>query len=143
MYKKNPDQTERVMDVAVRPMGDAACRDRWHMGGAGHDAQGRLWGGVGHWARSGASATRTTIKGFNDSNADHPESSSSTDELNRALRAQSGSPISQSLNRGVPEQGTSQAAGKKAGKPIIDATSVTEGSRRRAQISASKISIKG
>ncbi|KAL6957659.1 hypothetical protein U1Q18_040447 [Sarracenia purpurea var. burkii] len=86
---------------------------------------------------------RRTAKGFDDSNADHPESSSSSDELNRALRALSGSPKSQSQNRGLPEQGTSQAAGKKAGKPINDATSVTEDSRRRAHISELNLSIKG
>ncbi|KAL6984739.1 hypothetical protein U1Q18_018121 [Sarracenia purpurea var. burkii] len=86
---------------------------------------------------------RRMTNGFDDSNADHPESSSSTDELNRALRALSGSSTSQSLNMGMPEQGTSQAAGKKAGEPIINATLVTEDSRRRAQISESKFSIKG
>ncbi|KAL6985816.1 hypothetical protein U1Q18_019188 [Sarracenia purpurea var. burkii] len=82
---------------------------------------------------------RRTTKGFDDSNADHPESSSSSDGLNRALRALSGSPKSQSQSRGLPEQGTSQAAGK----PINNATSVTEDSRRRAQISELNLSIKG
>ncbi|KAL6981774.1 hypothetical protein U1Q18_023395 [Sarracenia purpurea var. burkii] len=91
----------------------------------------------------GSRYQRRTTKGFDDPNADHPESSSSTDELNRAFRTQSRSPISHSLNRGIPEQVTSQAAGKKAGEPIIDATSMTKGSRRRAQISASEFSIKG
>ncbi|KAL6987397.1 hypothetical protein U1Q18_013144 [Sarracenia purpurea var. burkii] len=43
----------------VHAMGDATCRDRWHRGGAGNDAQGRRWGGAWHWAHSGAVATRS------------------------------------------------------------------------------------
>ncbi|KAL6958587.1 hypothetical protein U1Q18_029226 [Sarracenia purpurea var. burkii] len=40
--------------VSARVMGDAVCRDQRHRGGAGHDAQGRRWGGAGHWVCSGA-----------------------------------------------------------------------------------------
>ncbi|KAL6974759.1 hypothetical protein U1Q18_050496 [Sarracenia purpurea var. burkii] len=85
---------------------------------------------------------RRTTRGFDDPNADQPESSSSSDELIRALRPLSGSPNSQSQNRGLPKQGTSMAAGEKAGKPIDDATPVSEDSRGRAQISELNLPIK-